>query len=163
VTDHAEHGEDPAGAGAGAGAAGGARTIVRASWAGTAVFAATAAAAVATQPARLPAVTVAATLFALGIGVFFWAYAIAVGRSRTDSIGIGGLFFLAGEGTAPDPSHKRQLLASLAAQTVTALASAGARPFTTLAFGVLVPLYGLALTGLYGARHGRFAPRPTRR
>jgi hypothetical protein len=161
VTDREEYGEDPAGAGVGAG--GGARTIVRASWAGTAVFAATAAAAVATPQARLPAVAVAAALFAAGIGVFFWAYAIAVGRSRTDSIGIGGLFFLAGEGTAPDPGHKKQLLASLATQAATALASAGARPFTTLAFGVLVPLYGLALTGLYGARHGRFGPRPTRR
>ena len=28
---------------------------------------------------------------------------------------------------------------------------------------VLAPLYGLALTGLYGARHGRFGPRPTRK
>ena len=137
--------------------------IVRASWIGTAAFAVTAIAAVAARPARLPAVAVAAALFSAGIGVFFWAYAIAVGRSRTDAIGIGGLFFLAGKETAPDPRHKRQLLASLAVQTVVGLATAGARPFTTLAFGVLVPLYGLALTGLYGARHGRFGPRPTRK
>jgi hypothetical protein len=94
-----------------------------------------------------------------GIGLFFWAYAVAVGRSRTDSIGIGGLFFLAGPDTAPRPD-RRNLLASLATQAGIALASAGARPFTTLAFGVLVPLYGLALTGLYGACHGRFGPRP---
>lgn len=139
------------------------RTIVNASWIGTAVFAASAIAAVATEDARIPAVATAAALFAAGIGVFFWAYAIAVARSRTDAIGIGGLFFLAGKDTAPDPSHKRHLLASLAAQTAIALATAGARPFTTLAFGVLVPLYGLALTGLYGARHGRFGPRPTRK
>lgn len=138
-------------------------TIVRASWIGTAVFSASAIAAVATRTARIPAVAVAAALFAAGIGVFFWAYAIAVGRSRTDAIGIGGLFFLAGKDTAPEPAHKRSLLASLAVQTVVALATAGARPFTTLAFGVLVPLYGLALTGLYGARHGRFGPRPTRK
>jgi hypothetical protein len=137
-------------------------TIVRASWAGTAVFAASAAAAVAVKPARIPAVAVAAGLFMAGIGIFFWAYAIAVGRSRTDSIGIGGLFFLAGQDTAPEPAHKRHLLASLGTQTAIALASAAARPFTTLAFGVLVPLYGLALTGLYGARHGRFGPRPSK-
>ncbi|HVF33117.1 MAG TPA: hypothetical protein VM933_08780 [Acidimicrobiales bacterium] len=135
---------------------------MKASWAGTAVFAATAVAAVVTRSARIPAVAVAAALFAAGIGVFFWAYAIAVGRSRTDAIGIGGLFFLAGKDTA-DPGHKRHLLASLATQTAIALATAGARPFTTLAFGVLVPLYSLALTGLYGARHGRFGPRPTRK
>lgn len=140
-------------------------TIVRASWAGTAAFAVTAIAAVAVTEARIPAVATAATLFTAGIGIFFWAYAIAVARSRTDSIGIGGLFFLAGKDTPPPggTAHKRQLLASLATQTATALATAGARPFTTLAFGVLVPLYGLALTGLYGARHGRFGPRPTRK
>lgn len=132
--------------------------IVRASWIGTAVFATTAVAAVATEQARIPAVAVAAALFAAGIGIFFWAYAIAVGRSRTDAIGIGGLFFLAGSETA-EPTDKRHLLASLATQTAVALGTAGARPFTTLAFGVLVPLYGLALTGLYGARHGRFGPR----
>ena len=137
-------------------------TIVRASWAGTALFTATAVAATLTEGARIPAVVVAAGLFVGGIGIFFWAYAIAVGRSRTDAIGIGGLFFLAGKDTASEPNDKRHLLASLATQSVVGLATAGARPFTTLAFGVLVPLYGLALTGLYGARHGRFGPRPTK-
>jgi hypothetical protein len=132
--------------------------IVRASWGGTAVFATSAATAVATESARIPAAAIAVGLFVAGIAIFFWAYAIAVGRSRTDAIGIGGLFFLAGKDTAP-ADHKRHLLASLAAQTAVGLATAGARPFTTLAFGVLVPLYGLALTGLYGARHGRFGRR----
>lgn len=132
--------------------------IVRASWLGTLVFAVTAVAAVLTRAATIPAAAVALGLFAAGIGIFFWAYAVAVNRSRTDAIGIGGLFFLAGAETAPRPV-KRALLASLTVQTVVALATAGARPFTTLAFGVLVPLYGLALTGLWGARHGRFGPR----
>ena len=150
MNDHADHDPRPSPA-----------TILRSSWIGTATFAATAVAAVATEAARIPAVAVAAGLFMAGIGIFFWAYAIAVGRSRTDSIGIGGLFFLAGPETAPR-SDKRQLLASLAAQTAIALTTAGLRPFTTLAFGVLVPLYGLALTGLYGARHGRFGRRPAK-
>ncbi len=136
----------------------GGKAIVRASWAGTALFVASAVASVANRGARIPAVVVALGLFAIGIGVFFWAYAIAVGRSRTDAIGIGGLFFLAGEGTA-DAGPKRALLAALAAQAVTGVGTAAARPFTTLAFGVLAPLFGLALTGLYGARHGRFGPR----
>ena len=135
--------------------------IVRASWLGTVLFTATAVAAVLTEPARLPAAAVALALFAAGIGLFFWAYAVAVGRSRTDAIGIGGLFFLAGDGTAP-AATRRTLRAALAAQTVVALATAAARPFTTLAFGVLVPLYGLALTGLWGARHGTFGPRQSR-
>jgi hypothetical protein len=132
--------------------------IIRASWLGTVVFTVTAVAAVATRAATIPAAVVALGLFVAGIGIFFWAYAIAVNRSRTDAIGIGGLFFLAGADTAPS-TVKRSLLAALATQTVVALATAGARPFTSLAFGVLVPLYGLALTGLWGARHGRFGPR----
>ena len=133
-------------------------SIVRASWIGTAVFAVSSAAAVASTAARIPAGVVAAVLFVGGVGVFSWAYAIAVGRSRTDNIGIGGLFFLAGEHTAPR-NDRRQLLMSLATETIIALTAAGLRPFTTLAFGVLVPLYGLSLTGLYGARHGRFGRR----
>lgn len=131
---------------------------VRASWLGTIVFAASAVAAVLTRAATIPAAAVALGLFGAGIVIFFWAYAVAVGRSRTDAIGIGGLFFLAGEGTAPT-SVKRALLLSLGAQVAVGLATALARPFTSLAFGVLAPLYGLALTGLWGARKGSFGPR----
>ena len=51
------------------------------------------------------------------------------------------------------------MLGSLAAQVAIGVGTAAARPFTSLAFGVLAPLYGLALTGLWGARHGRFENR----
>lgn len=132
--------------------------IIRASWAGTIVFALSAIAAVIEPRVIVLAATVSLLLFAAGIAVFFWAYAVAVGRSRNDAIGIGGLFFLAGRTTAPK-AVKASLLASLAAQVVIGLVTAGARPFTSLAFGVLVPLYGLALTGLWGARNGSFSPR----
>ena len=137
--------------------------IVRASWAGTALLTATAVAA-AVAPDRLGAVAagVALSLFAAGIGVFGWAYAVAVGRSRTDAIGIGGLFFLQGSA----PRHvQRALMASLAVEVVAAVATASVRPFTSLAFGILAPVYGLALAGLWGARHGTFEPRrlPDRR
>jgi hypothetical protein len=33
------------------------------------------------------------------------------------------------------------------------------RPFSSLAFGVLVPVSGLGLMGLWGARYGTFPPR----
>ena len=116
--------------------------------------------AVASDDTTVRAVAAATSLglFAVGVAVFFWAYAIAVSRSRTDEIGIGGLFFLAGEGTAPK-RPTTHLRAALAAQIAIALAAAAARPFTSLAFGVLAPLSAVALTGLYGARHGRFGPR----
>jgi len=133
------------------------RVIVRAARLGAAVFTLSAVGAVVSTDLRVVAFAVAMGLFAVGIGVFFWAYAVALGRSRTDAIGIGGLFFLAG-GVAP-PAARRGLLVPLIVEVATALATAGARPFTSLAFGVLAPLYGLALTGLWAARHGRFEPR----
>ena len=33
------------------------------------------------------------------------------------------------------------------------------RPFTPLAFGILVPMLGLGLIALWGARHGTFPAR----
>ena len=74
-----------------------ARRIVQASLAGTVIFAVTAIpAAIAPDTFVGVSVIVSLVLFALGMLAFVWAYAVAVGRSRTDLIGIGGLFFLAG-------------------------------------------------------------------
>jgi len=44
-------------------------------------------------------------------------------------------------------------------EVVAAIVSASIRPFTPMAFGFLVPVYGLGLCGLWGARYGTFAPR----
>ena len=41
-----------------------------------------------------------------------------------------------------------------------AVATAAARPFTPLAFGVLAPMFGLGVMGLWGAKFGTFPPRP---
>ncbi|HET9443932.1 MAG TPA: hypothetical protein VFO65_11450, partial [Acidimicrobiales bacterium] len=131
--------------------------VVRASWAGTAVLAVASAVAVAAGSARPVAVAAALALNLAGVLVFFWAYAIAVNRSRTDAIGIGGLFFLAGE-VAP-AGVRRSLRWALAAQVGVAVAAAAARPYTAVAFGILAPLFGLSLMGLWGARHGHFEAR----
>jgi hypothetical protein len=69
---------------------------------------------------------------------------------------VAGLFLL--QGSAPR-DVRRRLLGALAAEVVVGLGVAIARPFTSLAFGLLVPVYGLALAGLWGARHGTFPPR----
>jgi hypothetical protein len=130
--------------------------IIRASWIGTAALAVTSIPAAVLERWPGPAVAVDLGLFLAGAIVFLWAYGIAVGRSREHEIGIGGLYFL--QGTAPKPA-RNQLLGSLAAQTVIAIGTAAARPFTALAFGILVPVWGLALCGLWGARYGRFGPR----
>ncbi|HEX7166759.1 MAG TPA: hypothetical protein VF230_07250 [Acidimicrobiales bacterium] len=132
--------------------------IVTSSAIGTGLFAVSSVAAVFADGARPVAAGIALALFAVGTVAFLWAYAIAIGRSRTDAIGIGGLYFLAGD-TAPRRA-KVPLLVSFAAQVALALATASARPFTSLAFGILVPVYGLGLAGLWGARFGRFRPRP---
>jgi hypothetical protein len=124
---------------------------------GTAVFAVTAVAAVVVEGVRPVAVAVALLMFALGMVAFLWSYGIAISRSRTDAIGIGGLYFLAGD-TAP-PAVRRSMMASLGAQTIVALATASARPFTSLAFGILVPVFGMGLAGLWAARFGTFEPR----
>jgi hypothetical protein len=127
------------------------------SWAGTALFAVTAFAAVAVDALMAVSTPVAIVLFLLGCVLFVRAFLYAVSERRTDLIGIGGLFFLAG--SAPRRVQK-QLLGSLGVEVVVAIATASLRPYTALAFGALVPMYGLGLAGLWAARYGTFPSRP---
>ncbi|MGI9622760.1 MAG: hypothetical protein ACR2PK_07985, partial [Acidimicrobiales bacterium] len=93
---------------------------------------------------------------AIGTVVFLVAFAAAVERSRTEEIAVASLYFLSG--SAPG-SVRWHLLGSTAIQTAVAFAAAAARPFTGAAFGILVPMYGLAMAGLWAARHGTFPDR----
>lgn len=137
------------------------RAIALVDWIGTAVFVVAAVVAAAVLGGvRFVAVGVSLGLFAVGCFAFLWAYAIAIQRSRDDEIGIGGLYFLAGP-TAPRVV-RRSMNAALTLQTVVALVTASVHPFTTLAFGILVPMFGLGLNGLWAARYGRFGPRVVR-
>jgi len=139
--------------------------IVRTNLIGTALFTGSAviAAAVFTGPVRVVGVVVALALFAVGIFAFLWSYVTAVQRSRSDEIAVAQLYFLAG-GSTPKPV-KRLMLGALAAQTVVAFSTAIARSRTdgragsTLAFGILVPMFGIGLNGLWCSRHGSFAAR----
>lgn len=130
--------------------------IRRASWAGTVAFVASAVAADLSPSLARVALLVAGILFAAGCAVFFWAFLVMAGRSRTVRLELAQVWFLAGP-PIPGPV-RRSLLGALAVQVVAALVTAGARPYTSLAAGVLVPMYGLALCGLWGARHGVFPP-----
>jgi len=135
------------------------RRIIAISWWTTAIFAVTATiTAISPGFLRWPALAVALAMFAAGCVVFLWAFIIAVGRSRTDAIGIGGLFFLAG--TAPRRVQVH-LIGSFVVQVVVAITTASLRVFTTLAFGALAPVMGLAMAGLWGAKFGRFGVRST--
>lgn len=133
--------------------------IVRASWAGTALFGTTAVAAVIApdSPLQGMAFVVAVVLFVAGCAAFVGAYARAVARSRRELISVSDIFFLVG-GVAP-ATVRRALLGALAVQVAVALGTAIARPYSSLAAGTLVPIYGLGLCGLWASRHGTFQLR----
>ncbi|MCY3849472.1 MAG: hypothetical protein OXF75_01560 [Acidimicrobiaceae bacterium] len=135
------------------------QAILNWSWFGTAVFTVTAAGA-AIRPSwfQWPSLLVSLVLFAAGTAAMVWAFLLAVERSRRHVIGIGGLYFAAG--SAPTEVRKI-LLTSLAVQIVVALTTASIRIYTSSAFGILVPVWGLGLTGLWCARFGEFEVRQT--
>ena len=133
--------------------------IVRVDAWATGLFAVVAIGAAAWSGLLVPAVAIDVVLFVGGCCIFLYAYFRGIGRSREDAITLAGLFFLA-EGVAPRPVA-RALRLLLAAQVVVAVATAAARPFSSLAFGILAPMFGLAMLALWGAVHGRFPPRAT--
>jgi hypothetical protein len=128
--------------------------IIRSSWIGTGIFVAGSIVAAAVPDARLPVVIVDLTLFFGGIIVFFWAWAIAAGRSRDREISLWNLVLL--EDVAPT-RVRWSLLGALVVQIVVALGTAWIT--AALAFGILVPVWGEGHCWLWGARHGAFEPR----
>ncbi|MHB8670096.1 MAG: hypothetical protein ACYDAD_05975 [Acidimicrobiales bacterium] len=134
------------------------RRILQWTWAGTILFTASATAAVLAPAVFGPLdLAVSVVLFGSGCVLFAWSYGLAVVRSRQDELAVSSLYFLTGS-VAPS-AVRRQLLGALGVQAAVAVASAAARPYTSLAAGTLVPVYGLGLCGLWGARHGRFPRR----
>lgn len=132
------------------------RVIAAARW-GTGVFVVAAAAAAAWPgPLAWPSAVVALVLFALGCTAFVRALLLAAGRSRYEVLDLAGVFLL---GKSAPSVVRRQLLGALAVQVVAALVTASVRPFTPLAFGVLAPVFGLGLCGLWGASAGTFPRR----
>lgn len=129
--------------------------IVKASLVGTGLFVLTAGLAAAAPDADLPALVVALALFLGGTAVFAVALVQAAVRSRRDELTMGGLFFL---DTSPK-RVRRLLIGSLLVEVVVAIATAAVRPNTSLAFGILAPMWGQGLAGLWGARHGPFPRR----
>ena len=105
--------------------------------------------------ADVVALAVALALFTGGTVGFVVALVGAASRSRRDELSLAGLFFLEGAPRAV----RRLVLGSVAAEVVVAFATAGARPNTSLAFGILAPVWGQGLAALWGARHGTFPPR----
>lgn len=151
------------------------RRIVRLDVIGTVVFTVSAvfAAVVFDGPAKVQGVVVDLALFAVGVAAFLWGYWVAVQRSRQDELSVAELYFLLGAAIPRDV--KRTMNLCLLVQTVVAVATAmtrlttpsdsassGSSAGSTLAFGVLVPMFGLGLNGLWAAVHGTFGPRRKR-
>ena len=130
--------------------------IDRAALWGTGVFVVTNVLAALVKQTEIVALVVDLLLFVAGTGLFLWALLVAAGRSREHEMTMAGIFFL--QGSAPRDVQRR-LLGAFAVQIVVAFALAIAHPSTSLAFGLLVPVYGLALAGQWGARYGTFPPR----
>lgn len=115
------------------------------------------------EPYKTIAVSIDLLCFSLGVIVFLWGYWTAVQRSRQDTISVAALYFLV-DGVAPKLVSV-VMNSLLALQLVGAIATALLRSSTagqrgsTLAFGILVPMLGLGLNGLWAAYHGIFSSR----
>lgn len=129
------------------------KRILVVSWAANALFAVTAVpAALGVSAFDVPAIVVALGLFAISLGVWCWAFAVALARTtRGDDVVVASMFLVQG----PAPKQVRvQLFGSLAVCVAVTAVTAVAEPF-----GILVPMLPLGLLGLWGARHGVFPPR----
>lgn len=146
--------------------------LVRVNVAGTVLFVAASAVAVPLKDDRWAQVligVVSIVLFAAGIVTSLWAYTQALERSRVQEVGVANLFLLTGP-TAPS-DVKRLMTAMLVLQVVVALVGAsvgasglGEGDVNALAFGWLVPMFGIGMNGAWAARYGSYGPRvdPTR-
>jgi len=133
--------------------------IVNVAFLGTGALVATSVAAAAAPDAfGIVHAALSVLLFAVGTGAMLWAYALGVSRSRTDLISIPGLFFLAGD-VAPRATRRALRIATVV-EVVAVVAAASIRPYSEVAFGILAPMFGLGLMGMWGGRYGDFPPRP---
>jgi hypothetical protein len=141
--------------------------IVEFDLAGTAVFVVALAVAVPLRSHRFAQFLiggVSMSLFAIGVVTTLWAYTRALERSRTEEVGVANLYLLTGH-TAP-PRVKRTMSGALALQVVAAVTGAWVGvvgldkgDLNALAFGVLVPMFGIGVNGVWAARHGSYGPR----
>ena len=141
--------------------------VVRLNLAGTAVFLIALAVAIPFRNHRFAQFLIAGVsmaLFAIGVATTLWAYTRALDRSRVEEVGVANLYLLTGD-TAPKPVRRTMSLA-LTVQIAAALAGAWIGvvgleegQLNALAFGVLVPMFGVGMNGVWGASHGSYGPR----
>lgn len=124
---------------------------------GTGLFVLTAvAAALSSGPVRVVAVLVALALFIVGTGAMLVAFFAGVSRSRTEVVSVASLFLLLG---SVPKAIAREFHVLTLVQVVTGVATASMALFTSVAFGILVPMLGLGISALWAAWFGTFPPR----
>ena len=96
---------------------------------------------------------VAAILFLGGCVGFGIGFLRAVGRSRTETIDLAGLFYLTGSAPA---DVRKAFLGLWFAQIAIA---AAAIPLTDPPFAVMAPVWGIGLITWWAAAHATFPPR----
>jgi hypothetical protein len=114
--------------------------------------------------AQVVVIVVSLVLFAVGVAATLWAYARALDLSRVRNVGVANLYLLTG-GTAPR-AVKGLMSGALALQVVAAIVGASIgmsglqeSQLNPLAFGVLVPMFGIGMNGAWAARYGSYGPR----
>ena len=129
------------------------RSIIAASWIGNIVYAGTALPAAAGVDAfDGPAIATALVLFFVSLGIWTWAFVVALARSaQGDDIVVANLFGTIGDAPRQVRWH---LFGSLGVCVLITVVTAAADPF-----GVLVPMLPLGFVGLWAARYGTFPPR----
>jgi hypothetical protein len=141
--------------------------VVRLDLAGTAAFLIALAIAVPYRNHRFAQFLIAGVsmaLFAIGVATSLWAYTRALDRSRVEEVGVANLYLLTGD-TAPKVVG-RTLTLALVVQVLAAVGGAwigvvglDEGQLNALAFGVLVPMFGIGMNGVWAARHGSYGPR----
>lgn len=132
-------------------------TIDRADLAITVLGVVATVAAIVEESARLPLVVLSSIGFVAGAVLMAAGVAIGSARSRTEFVTLGGLLLMAAPHHEPGRARTLRLLAAV--QTVVGVGGAIARPFTTVAFASLLPMFGLGVMAWVGARDGRFEGR----
>ena len=113
-------------------------------------------AAVVGEPLLIPFAVLSCVLFAIGTVAFLWAYGKAIERSREQDVSVAMIYGMSG--VAPKAIRRRFHLLTFV-QSAVAIATASIRPFTPQAFGILAPMLGIGLAGLWAATHGTFSER----
>jgi hypothetical protein len=135
------------------------RRLIQASWAGTIVLAAAVLAGIVALDDVGPlVVAVSGAMFVGGSVAFFVGYARAVDRSRRELLGIGGIYFMAG---STPRRVRRSMMASLVLEVLLVVVAVAVKPFSSLVFTSLAPMWGLGFAGAWAARHGSFPARDT--